>query len=402
MSDATIPNRSPEIPLTTSGSGNISGQQSPSEKAFVESVILPSSEQGSVTTSREAQTVPSDTVPDSLLVAVLPSPSLGVNNSGSQLSLETLVIQSLGAGARTQQSHLSTLLGRQSVQAQELKAIRDERIGEMFESIEKAGKADKAGGLQKVLGILSIVASVAITFGSIGTASPAGAALMVTGTALTTAVSIDGMTGGNLMQALSGGNEWVALGLSLGVSLLGAGITMKGAAMISKALKTKEFAQGIGAGTAKGVAAQGGNVARSSNAAQTTAKTSAQATAQSKNAFHGSAIDRMVHKFSSSELTQYQLLSRTQTIQNWGVGMETAMGIAETVSGVPVAIYSYEAGLASARTKELKADATFVESRISTLQDYIDGASKALANNLRGMSDTVAGMRDANAAAASF
>jgi hypothetical protein len=332
--------------------------------------------------------------------------------------METATILAMGAGTRTQQSRMNTLLNRQVSQTAELKAIRDERISEMLEAAKNSQKAEKAGGISKALGIFAMVASVLVTLGSLGTASAAGAALMVVGTGLSLAVGIDSMTGGKMMEKLSGGNQWVALGLSIGLSLGGAAMTMKGAAMISKAIQAKAVVQGVGQGAAKGgqVAGQGVKVGTTgAQGAATSTRTTSQATSSAANAakggsataqttnqsnqmLTGSMLERLVRMGSSTKNAQ-QVYIRTQQLQLRAVQVESATDIAAAVSGVPVAVHGYHAGVARAKTRELQAESTFVQARISQLNDYIKGASQQLAKNYEVMANAVAGFKNANSAA---
>jgi hypothetical protein len=325
--------------------------------------------------------------------------------------METAVIFAMGAGARTQQSSMNTLLNRQTSQAEELKNIRDERIGEMLKAARNAEKAEKAGGLSKALGIFAMVASVLVTMGSMGTASPAGAALMVVGTGLTMAVSIDSMAGGKMMEKLSGGNQWVALALSIGISLGGAAMTMKGAHMISQAMKAKTIAQSATSGqaaaqatgaTARTASQAGSTAAAGAKGSQVVAggakssSAAAQTAQQSNQMLTGSMIERLMRMGSGSK-NFYLVSNRTQQVQLRAAQFEATTDVASSVAGVPVAVHSYRASEARAKTKDLKADSVFVEARISQIRDYIQTASQQLVKNYEGMANVVAGLRNANA-----
>jgi hypothetical protein len=93
----------------------------------------------------------------------------------------------------------------------------------------------------------------------------------------------------------------------------------------------------------------------------------------------------------------YLVSNRTQQVQLRAAQFEATTDVASSVAGVPVAVHSYRASEARAKTKDLKADSVFVEARISQIRDYIQTASQQLVKNYEGMANVVAGLRNANA-----
>lgn len=414
MFDMTTQNQGADLQTTVPG--GVPGQQGPGNTAPTESTTAVPPGQGGLTTSNDQPTVPSDTIPPSLLSApTLPAPHLRGMDGNAHLSMETAVIYAMGAGARTSQSQMNTLLNRQTAQAQDLKNIRDERIGELLEAAKNAEKAEKSQGLAKALGIFAMVASVIITAASIGTASPAGAALMVVGTGMTMVAGADALSGGKVYSNKID-NQWAALAVSLTLTIVGSAMTMGGAAMISSAMKAKSLAATQGAANATRTTGQTANLAKSATAAGNGVKaggkvgsTGAQAStkggtaaqqgaAQSDNMMSGSMIERLA-KMGSKSNNPTVVQAQAQKMQLRAGQLQGAVEVSASTADIPVAVHSYRASAARADAKDLKADAAFVEARISQIQSYLQTASQQMAKNYQGMANVVAGLRDANSAA---
>lgn len=413
MFDMTTQNQGADLQTTVPG--GVPGQQGPGNTAPTESTTAVPPGQGGLTTSNEQPTVPSDTIPPSLLSPpTLPAPHLRGMDGNAHLSMETAVIFAMGAGARTSQSQMNTLLNRQTSQAQDLKNIRDERIGEMIEAAKNAEKAENSQGLSKALGIFAMVASVLITAASIGTASPVGAALMVVGTGMTMVAGADALSGGKVYSNKID-NQWAALAVSLSLTIVGSVMTMGGAAMISSAMKAKSIAASQGAANASRTSGQAANFAKSAHAAGNGVKaggkvgsagskavgnggTAAQkGAAQSDNMLSGSMIERLA-KMGSKSNNPTVVQGTAQKMQVRAAQFQGTTEVAASTADIPVAVHSYRASAARAEAKDLKADAAFVEARISQIQSYLQTASQQMAKNYQGMADAVAGFRNANAA----
>ncbi|MEJ2680932.1 MAG: hypothetical protein P8176_04890 [Gammaproteobacteria bacterium] len=307
---------------------------------------------------------------DPFELPVIPKPSFNLaSDSESQLVLEAVMSQVFGAGASVQQQHLATLTNRITSQSSELKSIRDERIHEMLDAAKQAQKGKKLDGLTKALGVFAVVASVALTVCSLGSATPAAAALMVAGTALTVAVTVDGMTGGHLMKKIAGDNQWLAMGLSIGASLVGAGLVAAGGLMVSRAAKAGAT---VAANTAEGAGA---------------------ATAKA-----GTLANRLTPLLKKYGVDMFDLQAYLNRAQGTLLVVEGGFTVGEALSSIPSVIANYKAGTARASAHELSAESTRAEAEIQALEDFIENASQALADNFTKMAANISIMRDANAA----